>query len=394
MANIIEQQDLLKGLPDNRLATLMQNPTGEIPPFLVAAEAQRRQAIRQQFSGGEQESVVDSLISQMANTPENIQGPAQSPQMPQLPQQGMEGAQDAGLGAIDQGMRDGGMVRRFAEDGYVRPMWTLPDYSSYLPKVGEFLKEAGQSAYEMATKPYGETAPALPGTEDVANPAERLFPTLPPGASAGMSLTKMTIPPSAQKGKEDTSDENQEAPDPRDEERRRLKELYGETELSNWEKAQKWFAASEALVTPGQTTTQALINAAGAFGDSAADAAKAERMARLEAGKGLLEYDIAARKEDDDLARAGATARRDIATTRIGQIERQRGEIANQISEIQMAVAKGGLDPATAEPYLKGLRDQYDKFNQDAESYNAFFDKNYGFNTIPRVNTATGKIEG
>ena len=73
MPNIIEQQDLLKGLPDARLMTLLQKPVGDIPPFLVAAEAQRRQQIRQQFAGsGSKESGVDSLTKQLAGVPQNI----------------------------------------------------------------------------------------------------------------------------------------------------------------------------------------------------------------------------------------------------------------------------------------------------------------------------------
>ena len=115
MPNIIEQQDLLKGLPDDRLSMLMQNPTGDIPPFLVAAEAQRRQSIREQFSGGPQESVVDTLTKQIASVPQNIQAPMQEP--PQMPPPQMQ----AGVGALQQTARDGGLMRRFASLGYVRP---------------------------------------------------------------------------------------------------------------------------------------------------------------------------------------------------------------------------------------------------------------------------------
>jgi len=104
MPNIIEQQDLLKGLPDARLSMLMQNPTGDIPPFLVAAEAQRRQSIREQFSGGPQESVVDTLTKQLASVPQNIEAPMQTP--PRMPPPQMQ----AGINALPQGMRRGGFV--------------------------------------------------------------------------------------------------------------------------------------------------------------------------------------------------------------------------------------------------------------------------------------------
>ena len=101
MSNFIKQADLLKGLPDARIATLMQNPVGDIPPFLVAAEAQRRQAIRQQFAGdGNKESVVDTLKRQLSNVPQNIQAPMRTP--PKMPPPQMQ-PQMAGIGALPQG---------------------------------------------------------------------------------------------------------------------------------------------------------------------------------------------------------------------------------------------------------------------------------------------------
>lgn len=129
MPNIIEQQDLLKGLPDTRLAMLLQNPVGDIPPFLVAAEAQRRQAIRQQFAGSEnKESVVDSLTKQLANVPQNIPAPTRTPPMvPPTPEmQGVAAlqAQQAvqQMAQPQQMMRGGGMVQRYQSAGVVMPL--------------------------------------------------------------------------------------------------------------------------------------------------------------------------------------------------------------------------------------------------------------------------------
>ena len=84
MANLIEQANLLKGLTNDRIALLMQNPVGDIPPFLVAAEAERRRAASQQATGDVgKESVVDMLTRQLANVPQNIQAPMRAP--PQMP---------------------------------------------------------------------------------------------------------------------------------------------------------------------------------------------------------------------------------------------------------------------------------------------------------------------
>lgn len=143
MPNIIEQQDLLKGLPDTRLAMLLQNPVGDIPPFLVAAEAQRRQAIRQQFAGSEnKESVVDILTKQLANVPQNI-GAKTSPteEVPDLKgileknqeiqdQISSQQGKDA-----SQSMASGGIVRRFAGGGVasLAPKGTSYGFSSGIP---------------------------------------------------------------------------------------------------------------------------------------------------------------------------------------------------------------------------------------------------------------------
>jgi len=132
MPNIIEQQDLLKGLPDARLAMLLQNPMGDIPPFLVAAEAQRRQAIRQQFaSESPKESVVDTLTKQIANVPQNVNAQAQTPPNvpPTPPMQGVMALQQqramaemAQQAQRPQQMRGGGMVQRYQGAGLVQPV--------------------------------------------------------------------------------------------------------------------------------------------------------------------------------------------------------------------------------------------------------------------------------
>jgi hypothetical protein len=132
MPNIIEQQDLLKGLPDARLAMLLQNPMGDIPPFLVAAEAQRRQAIRQQFaSESPKESVVDTLTKQIANVPQNVNATSRTPPNvpPTPPMQGVMALQQqqamAGIAQQaqrPQQMRGGGMVQRYQGAGLVQPV--------------------------------------------------------------------------------------------------------------------------------------------------------------------------------------------------------------------------------------------------------------------------------
>ncbi len=51
MLNLIDQQDILKGLDDTALQREMQQPSGGAPPFLVLSEISRRKDMRQRYAG-------------------------------------------------------------------------------------------------------------------------------------------------------------------------------------------------------------------------------------------------------------------------------------------------------------------------------------------------------
>lgn len=357
MPNIIEQQDLLKGLPDTRLATLLQNPVADIPPFLVAAEAQRRQAIRQQFAGSEgKESVVDSLTKQLANVPQNISAPSKAPPtIPQTPQmQGIAalqapqgGGQEAPQGG-QQAMRGGGMVQRYQSQGLVERMGsrygarspTMQELTTMTPEElaalrkfqsDEKMRRLNQQAQITGGRygqgiayqrellenrimgPFSEfSSPEsvvenakrlqdLPTEEEMAQTLEtgeplpstareRTFPTLPPGASGGMSMTSQPRAPA--EPVEPLAPEPGETPD---EFRARYEELLAAQQPSDWEKAQRYFAMAEQFLDPSKTTMQSVAGAGQAFAQSAADQAKAQREAELNLKKGLLEYDMSER---------------------------------------------------------------------------------------------------
>jgi len=393
MPNIIEQQDLLKGIPDNRLAMMMQNPTGDIPPFLVAAEAQRRQAIRQQFAGGPQESVVDTLTKQLAGVPQNIQAqPKAPPQMPppmmqQMPQQQMPqqpqqaGQETAGVAALQQqmpqqapqqAMRRGGVVQRYDVGGSVQSSFYNPQpgasnaeqtaqtymflnpgmtYEEALqragigqplarPTVGELAAaQAGRSGvtgvgnYSVLRRPseapLSESAIEEAATGS-ATPPQRV--PIPPGASMGMSFTPRMPDVTPEKpvaetdpGKENTSPENKGKMSLEEYRRQlegvlgvnaedseyikgKIRELYGDSEPSNWEKSQKWFAAAQAAIQPGQNNWQAAINAAAAFGGGMADERTSEREGQRALAEAMLRYEMAdmqdRRQSEREIAKA------------------------------------------------------------------------------------------
>lgn len=183
MPNIIEQQDLLKGLPDTRLAMLLQNPMGDIPPFLVAAEAQRRQAIRQQFAGSEgKESVVDTLTKQLANVPQNIGSKSSPTEAPDLKgilekseeiQDQISSQQEKDAG---QSMASGGVVRRFAEGG-IANLAPKGTYYGFTPGVPT---ETALGSLARASSVIPRTMGVMPG-----NIGYQARPTQPQGMRAG-----------------------------------------------------------------------------------------------------------------------------------------------------------------------------------------------------------------
>lgn len=358
MPNIIEQQDLLKGLPDARLAMLLQNPVADIPPFLVAAEAQRRQTIRQQFAGSSpKESVVDTLTKQIANVPQNIQAPAQTPpNIPPTPQmqgvmalQQQQAAQQAAEQAAQpQQMRGGGMVQRYQTGGKVEPMWTLPDFSGAIPSVMDWVGGVA----DWATTPYSQME-----AEDKLRAIEEEKRKEP--FNAGMTAEdrrvigavqpkpKATEVPSAGKA-EPTAKAEPET----DEIRSRLEALYGSQEPSNWDKAQRWFAMAEQFLDPSKTTMQSISGAGQAFASAAAEQDRAAREMDLARQKALLEYDVGLAQERRAAEAEAAKVEREFAQkmkergtpsadATITALNRSMMDIDDQIAKLREGLGPG-----------------------------------------------------
>lgn len=101
MFNIVKMQDLLKNLPDDKLAQLAMDPTGMVPPYLVISEKQRRDKMREEFSGKEppKNTVAEEMFGSAA--PEMPQGgpppggpPQGAPEGPEANAQGLMGLPD------------------------------------------------------------------------------------------------------------------------------------------------------------------------------------------------------------------------------------------------------------------------------------------------------------
>lgn len=392
MANIIEQQDLLKGLPDARLSLLLQKPDASIPPFLVAAEAQRRQSIRQQFAGdGGKESVVDTLTKQLSNVPQNIQAPMKAP--PQMPPPQMQPQpQMAGIGALPQGqqqMAEGGPVRRFASAGFVTP--TVSDLASGITALGpeeyarmkeqERIKSLGRGKarylLENPTIPTTEAKQAedalraategpfssfytpegvYEAAQDVVDVKNRTAAPPPKPAEPDSATTAPdSKPPSSTTGTADTSPENKykamEA-----EMRKRLEGLYGDGETSNWENAQKWFAMSQQIMNPDATLMQGLVNAGAVFADISGDQAAEQRQSERAREEALLNYDMQI-MQGDRAAEAAAAAKAEERA--YNERKRLQPEATDALRAYDNMIA--GIDKRLEDPM--GIMDQATKDN-------------------------------
>ena len=62
--NILEAEDMVKGLPDQVLFQIAQNPPPNIPQFLAVSEVQRRQDMRQRYQAKQPEQTVKDQILQ------------------------------------------------------------------------------------------------------------------------------------------------------------------------------------------------------------------------------------------------------------------------------------------------------------------------------------------
>ena len=119
MMNILEQEDIIKGLPDQALMQEAQMPSGQVPQFLVVSEIQRRSDMRKRYKA-EQEQMPQATVKEQvvqegimgAMPPQMAMAPQVPQRMPQMPPQGIQQAMPP------QRMSGGGIVR-MANGGFL-----------------------------------------------------------------------------------------------------------------------------------------------------------------------------------------------------------------------------------------------------------------------------------
>jgi len=105
--NILQQEDIIKGLPDQALQEEAKSPSGQVPQFLVVSEIQRRTDMRSKYKDPNQQQPQGTIADQITQ-----EGIASVQPQQQQPQQGQP-----------MQMRGGGMtpfMRKYAGGGVVR----------------------------------------------------------------------------------------------------------------------------------------------------------------------------------------------------------------------------------------------------------------------------------
>ena len=145
--NILEVEDMVKGMPDESLFREAQQPTGQVPQFLVISEIQRRSDMRRRYQAQQEQpqaTVKDQILQGIGGmVPQQMQQDL-APQQPAMPQQQMGmPAQPGGMGApagapmqAPVQMASGGLTR-------MQDMGRVP------------------SAIPSGLSPYGRSSPSL-----------------------------------------------------------------------------------------------------------------------------------------------------------------------------------------------------------------------------------------
>ena len=110
--NILEQEDLIKGLPDQALFQQADNPTGDIPQFLIISEIQRRTDMRKRFEAAEpqpQTTAAERIVREGLGAFMPPQNSLPPPAMPAPPSNSVS-QMDGSSPLMAQGMAAGGIL--------------------------------------------------------------------------------------------------------------------------------------------------------------------------------------------------------------------------------------------------------------------------------------------
>lgn len=133
--NLIEQQNVLKSLTDEKLQQELASPSGATPPFLLATELSRRQEMRKSYEGekarqGKSSTVLEDLLGGPRPSVTGGMQPAAPQQQPQMPAGPMLAPGAEGIAAFADGglvTSGGGLDYARLEDMYLEQINARPE---------------------------------------------------------------------------------------------------------------------------------------------------------------------------------------------------------------------------------------------------------------------------
>lgn len=211
--NIIEMEDMVKGLPDQLLMQEAQAPSGRIPQFLALSEVQRRKEMRDRFQQQAPQATVKDQILQSGIAAALPQGAPGMP--PQMPPQGQPPAPPMGAppgppqgpmmayggGQMPYFMYGGGQVPYRMQQGR-----TVPDFQNLvsLPQFGGNRNSNLLAIEELLKIPEELRTPEQNQIIASLMPVMEEFPITPPApqvpetiAAPAMAPTSASVAPPA-----------------------------------------------------------------------------------------------------------------------------------------------------------------------------------------------------
>lgn len=119
--NILQMEDLVKGMPDEMLMQEAQMPSGQIPQFLALSEVQRRKEMRDKFQAPPQATVADQILQSGIASAMPQQPPQGGMAPPQGPPMGAPPVMAYGGGMMPYTMYGGGQVPYRMQEGRTVP---------------------------------------------------------------------------------------------------------------------------------------------------------------------------------------------------------------------------------------------------------------------------------
>ena len=167
LGNILEQEDIVKGLPDDYLYAEAEQPSGQLPPFLVVSEIQRRTDMRERYEATQdqpqgtitQQIVAEGLggMSPMDMASQTMGSPIPTDPTSPVPVVAATGAFPDGAMAIgDSGLAGMGGQPQMVASGGVVGMANGGGFGSYPYEVGD---PNYNPYYDPASDVYGTAEP-------------------------------------------------------------------------------------------------------------------------------------------------------------------------------------------------------------------------------------------